>query len=131
VMSGLKGVARLKRFHSFGIGESRADEMLAGIPGLENGSSVKLGFQSHYPQLETKLAIRADDDAALAGVLGPVEAEVRRRLGNFIIAEDDQRLEGVILDQLTAGGHTLAIAETATGGGVAARIAPQLAAQAV
>ena len=29
--AGLPGVARLKRFHSFGIGEIRADEMLAGI----------------------------------------------------------------------------------------------------
>jgi len=130
-MSGLKGVTRLKRFHSFGIGESRADEMLAGTPGLEEGGAIKLGFQSHYPQLETKLAVRADDEAAVARVLGPVEAEVRRRLGNFIIAEDDQRLEGVILDRLTAGGHTLAIAEMVTGGGVAARIAPQLSAQAV
>src|SRR6478735_6646545 len=31
---GLPGVTRLKRFHSFGIGESRADELLSGIPGL-------------------------------------------------------------------------------------------------
>lgn len=130
-MSGLKGVTRLKRFHSFGIGESRADEVLAGIPGLEDGGSVKLGFQSHYPQLETKLAIRADDEGALARTLGPIEAEVRRRLGNFIIAEDDQRLEGVILDRLAAGGHTLAIAEMVTGGGVAQRIAPQVAAGSV
>ena len=130
-MSGMKGVTRLKRFHSFGIGESRADQMLEGIAGLEDGGAVKLGFQSHYPQLETKLAVRADDAAKLAAVLGPVESEVRRRLGNFIIAEDDQKLEGVILDALVAGGHTLAIAEMVTGGGVAARLAPQVAGGAI
>jgi len=33
-LGGITGVTKLKRFHSFGIGESRADEMLAGIPGL-------------------------------------------------------------------------------------------------
>src|SRR6195256_6617674 len=33
-LGGIPGVTRLKRFHSFGIGESRADELLAGIPGL-------------------------------------------------------------------------------------------------
>jgi nicotinamide-nucleotide amidase len=128
-MSGLKGVTRLKRFHSFGIGESRADQMLVDIPGLEDGSAVKLGFQSHYPQLETKLAVRASDAAELDRLLSPIEAEVRQRIGNFIIAEDDQRLEGVILDKLAAGGHTLAVAELVTGGGVAARLAPQVAAQ--
>ena len=127
-MRGRKGVTKLKRFHSFGIGESRADQMLVDIPGLENGSAVKLGFQSHYPQLETKLAVRAEDSTALERILGPIEAEVRRRLGSFVIAEDDQRLEGVILDRLAAGGHTLAVAEMVTGGGVAARLAPQVAA---
>ena len=130
-MSGLKGVTRLKRFHSFGIGESRADQMLVDIPGLENGGPVKLGFQSHYPQLETKLAVRADDAVSLDRVLAPIEAEVRKRLGNFVIAEDDQKLEGVVLDALTAGGHTLAVAEMVTGGGVAARLAPQVAANAI
>jgi nicotinamide-nucleotide amidase len=130
-MSGMKGVTRLKRFHSFGIGESRADQMLEGIPGLEDGGAVKLGFQSHYPQLETKLVVRADDAAALERILGPVETEVRRRLASFIIAEDDQKLEGVILDALAAGGHTLAIAEMVTGGGVAARLAPQVAGGAI
>ena len=33
--------------------------------------------------------------------LAPVKAEVRRRLGNFILAEDDQTLEGVVLAALT------------------------------
>lgn len=125
-MSGMKGVTKLKRFHSFGIGESRADEMLAGISGLEDGSGVKLGFQSHYPQLETKLAVRGNDAADLERRLAPVEAEVRRRLGNFVLAEDDAKLEGVILSALKAGGHTLAVAEMMTAGGVALRLAPQV-----
>ena len=128
-LGGLKGVARLKRFHSFGVGESRADEMLAGIAGLSQDAGIKLGFQAHYPQLETKLAARGDDDADLARKLAPVEAEVRRRLGNFIVAEDDQTLEGVILAKLREGGHTLAIAETFTSGTIAARIAPLVGAE--
>ena len=129
-LGGIRGVTRLKRFHSFGIGESRADEMLSNIPGLSDGA-IKLGFQAHYPQLETKLAIRADDEASLAATLAPVEAEVRRRLGNFIVAEDEQTLEGVVLARLREGGHTLAIAETFTSGNIAARIAPLVGAEAV
>ncbi len=122
-LGGIKGVTRLKRFHSFGIGESRADGMLSDIAAFQDGS-IKLGFQAHYPQLETKLAVRGDDEGALARLLGPVEAEVRRRLGNFVIAEDEQTLEGVVLATLRDRGLTVATAETASGGHLAARLAP-------
>ncbi|MBV8393242.1 MAG: CinA family protein, partial [Alphaproteobacteria bacterium] len=125
-LGGITGVTRLKRFHSFGIGESRADEMLAGIPGLaidghETGG-VKLGFQAHFPELETKLAVKAASEAELAAKLAPVEAEVRKRLGNFVVAEDDESLEGVVLTRLAAAGATLAVAEGFTGGRLAARL---------
>ena len=130
-LGGITGVTRLKRFHTFGIGESRADELLAGIPGLAIDGDIKLGFQAHYPQLETKLAARGADEADLARRLAPVEAEVRRRLGNFVIAEDDQTMESVILAKLIEAGHTLAVAETFTGGNIAARIAPLIGAEKV
>ncbi len=124
---GLPGVTRLKRFHSFGIGESRADGMLSDLLGLDG--PVKLGFQSHYPQLETKLAVRAADAQELERLLGPVEAEVRRRLGNFVVAEDDASLESVILDALRARDGSLAVAEMFTSGNIAARLAPLPAAE--
>lgn len=122
-LGGIKGVTRLKRFHTFGIGESRADEMLNGIEAFQRDGGVKLGFQAHYPQLETKLAVRGEDEADLAARLAPVEQEVRRRLGNFIIAEDEQTLEGVILSALLERGASLATAEMLTGGHLAARLA--------
>ena len=122
-IGGITGVTKLKRFHSFGIGESRADGMLSDMPAFQNGA-IKLGFQAHYPQLETKLAVHGDNEADLAAKLAPVEAEVRHRLGNFVIAEDDQTLEGVVLDALLKRGHTLATAEMFTGGHLAARLAP-------
>ena len=130
-LGGITGVTKLKRFHSFGIGESRADELLAGIPGLAIDGDIKLGFQAHYPQLETKLAARGADEADLARRLAPIEAEVRKRLGHFVIAEDDQTMEGVILAKLREAGHTLAVAETFTGGNIAARIAPLIGAETV
>lgn len=123
-MSGIKGVTKLKRFHTFGIGESRADQMLGDIAAFKEDGGIKLGFQAHYPQLETKLALRADDEAALSVLLDPAEAEVRRRLGNFIVAEDEQTLEGVVLGKLLEKGATLATAEMITGGHLAARLAP-------
>ncbi|TAJ41731.1 MAG: CinA family nicotinamide mononucleotide deamidase-related protein [Reyranella sp.] len=130
-LGGIRGVTKLKRFHTFGIGESRADEMLSGIEAFKQEGGIKLGFQAHYPQLETKLAVRGADEADLQRQLAPVEAEVRKRLGNFIIAEDEQTLEGVIMGKLREAGQTLSIVESFTGGNIAARLAPLVGAEAV
>jgi nicotinamide-nucleotide amidase len=121
----------LKRFHSYGLGESHVDELLKGVADLAPDGSVKLGFRTHYPQLETKLTVRGKDMADIQAKLAPVAQEVRRRLGNFIVAEDDQTLEGVVLDQLRAQQASLAVVETFTGGQIAARLAPKRGAEAV
>ena len=113
----------LKRFHSYGIGESHADTLLAGVEALAPDGSVKLGFRAHYPQLETKLTARGADLNDIRRKLAPVEAEVRKRFGNFILAEDDRTLEGVVLSELASRKGTLAIVESFTGGQIAARIA--------
>src|SRR5438552_8945034 len=92
--SGLQTTIRLKRFHSYGLGESHVDTLLAGVDALVPDGSVKLGFRAHYPQLETKLTVRGRDMDEVRARLAPVEQEVRKRLGNVILAEDDQTLEG-------------------------------------
>jgi len=121
--SGLQAVIHLKRFHSYGLGESHVDALLAGVEALVPDGSVKLGFRAHYPQLETKLTVRGTDRDDIRRKLEPVEREVRKRLGNFILAEDDQTLEGVILEGLSGRGGSLSIVETFTSGQIAARLA--------
>ncbi len=121
--SGLQAVIHLKRFHSYGLGESHVDALLAGVEALVPDGTVKLGFRAHYPQLETKLTVRGTDRDDIRRKLEPVEREVRKRLGNFILAEDDQTLEGVILEGLSGRGGSLSIVETFTGGQIAARLA--------
>src|SRR6202158_4968525 len=95
--SGTQTAIRLKRFHSYGLGESHVDALLQGVEALVADGSAKLGFRAHYPQIETKVTVRGANDADIEAKLAPVVAEVRKRLGNFIIAEDDDTLEGVIL----------------------------------
>jgi nicotinamide-nucleotide amidase len=84
---------------------------------------MKLGFRAHYPQLETKLTVRGTDKADIERKLAPVQAEVRKRLGNFILAEDDETLEGVIIAALAKIHGSLAVVETFTSGQIAARVA--------
>jgi nicotinamide-nucleotide amidase len=120
--SGAPTTIFLKRFHSYGLGESHVDALLAGVEALVPDGSVKLGFRAHYPQLETKLTVRGADADDVRRKLEPVQAEVRKRLGNFIMAEDGQTLEGVVLASLTERQGTLALVETFTSGQIAARI---------
>jgi nicotinamide-nucleotide amidase len=120
--AGVQTAVYLKRFHSYGIGESHADSLLAGVEALAPPGSVKLGFRAHYPQLETKLTVRGTDMDDIRAKLAPVEAEVRKRFGNFILAEDDRTLEGVDLEALASRDATLAIVETFTSGLIASRI---------
>lgn len=120
--SGMQTAIFLKRFHSYGIGESHADALLAGVEAIVPDGSVKLGFRAHYPQLETKLTVRGRDMEDIQRKLAPVENEVRKRLGNFILAEGDQTLEGVVLEALSRADATLSLVETFTSGQIAARI---------
>jgi nicotinamide-nucleotide amidase len=121
--SGLQTSIHLKRFHSYGLGESHVDSLLTGVEELVPDGSVKLGFRAHYPQLETKLTVRGADMDEIKRKLAPVEQEIRKRLGNFILAEDERTLEGVILDELTSRQASLSIVETFTGGQISSRLA--------
>jgi nicotinamide-nucleotide amidase len=120
--SGAPTTIYLKRFHSYGLGESHVDALLAGVEERVSDGSVKLGFRAHYPQLETKLTVRGADMDDVQRKLLPVQTEVRNRLGNFIMAEDDQTLEGVVLATLIDRRATLALVETFTSGQIASRI---------
>jgi len=121
--SGAPASIYLKRFHSYGLGESHVDQLLTGVEALDPDGGVKLGFRAHYPQLETKLTVRGSDMDDVHRKLAPVTAEVRKRLGNFIVAEDEDTLEGVTLNALTGLGATLTLVETFTAGQISARIA--------
>ena len=121
--AGAPASIHLKRFHSYGLGESHVDQLLTGVEALDPDGGVKLGFRAHYPQLETKLTVRGTDMDDVRRKLAPVTAAVKQRLGNFIVAEDEQTLESVTLAALTAERATLTLVETFTAGQIAARIA--------
>lgn len=120
--SGQKKTMHMKRFHTYGLGESHGDALLNDVTDLVPETEVKLGFQAHFPQLETKLIVYGNDlvDAKLK--LSPIEEEVRRRLGDFIIAEDDQTLESNIINLLKDSEQTVSVVEMFTGGLITSRL---------
>lgn len=118
-----------KRFHAFGLGESHTDRMLSGLLDDVSVRTIKLGFQAHFPQLEIKLNAEGENREVINQQLEPLIAEVRARLGDYIIAEDDQTLEGNIVQMLSEQGATLSVCEQFSGGQLAARIATETAAR--
>ncbi|MBT6277361.1 MAG: CinA family nicotinamide mononucleotide deamidase-related protein [Chromatiales bacterium] len=112
----------LKRFHSFGLGESRVDNALQGVEAFAAGGEVKLGFQAHYPQLETKIFARGPSDAELEARIAPVAEKVREHLGAYIVAEGKDTLEGNLVAALRDAGASLMVAECGTHGAVTARL---------
>ena len=114
----------LKRFHSYGIGESHADTLLAGVEALAPDGSVKLGFRAHYPQLETKLTVRgADMDGdqahARAGRSGGAQA-----LRQFHPRpKTTPRSKAWCSRRCKQNNATLAIVETFSSGQIAGRLA--------
>src|SRR6266571_8134463 len=70
--SGQQTAIYVKRFHSYGLGESHVDEILKGVERFAPDGSVKLGFRAHYPQLETKLTVRGTDMNDVRKKLEPV-----------------------------------------------------------
>lgn len=120
----LRGVSLyscIKRFHSFGIGESRADKLLAKAAQMADARDIKLGFQSHYPQLETKLVLTTKNQTNTQ-LTKPVENEIRSCLGNFIVCEGDETLEGNICRMLENAGTSVSVVEMDTCGIINSRL---------
>jgi nicotinamide-nucleotide amidase len=115
-------VSRVLR--TWGESESGLDERLRTvIDRLEEAGNPTLAFlASGWDGIKVRLTARASSDAEAAGLLDPVEAEVRRVLRDVVFGLDDETMESVVLDLLRARDLTLGLAESVTGGLVAARL---------
>ena len=122
---GAQTAIRLKRFHSYGLGESHVDQLLPGVEELVPDGSAKLGFRAHYPQIETKLTVRGADDGRYRA-----KARAGRRRGQEAARQfhpgrgrRHARRRDPEAPRRDSGG-SLAVVETFTGGQIASRIAP-------
>lgn len=100
---------------TFGQGESRIGEMLAGIEEAHPG--VILGYRAHFPEIEVKVFAKARSRADAQACADAATAEVRRRLGDLVYGEGaGESFAAAVGRVLRGAGKTLAIAESCTGG---------------
>jgi len=72
--------------------------------------------------IRVRITAKGDDEAAAAALLDAEERELRAVLGDLVFGVDDETMEHAVGELLLARGSTLGVAESLTGGLVAARI---------
>jgi nicotinamide-nucleotide amidase len=102
------------RLRTFGLPESIVGERLAGVEAAFPG--IVIGYRAHFPEIEVKVLARAATHAEAREACDRAAVEVRRRLADVIYGEAGDTFAGVVGRTLRTRGHTLAIAESCTGG---------------
>ena len=122
--SGDTSVIASRVLRTWGESESGLDERLRDvITRLDDVGNPTLAFlASGWEGLKVRLTAKADTRAAAEAVLGEWEAEIRELLGPLVFGADDDTMESVTLDLLRERGLRLGLAESVTGGLVAARL---------
>jgi nicotinamide-nucleotide amidase len=105
------------RLGTYGMAESEVNDRLAGI---EAEHDVVIGYRASIPTIEVKVLARADTTEVARVRAEAGAAEVRKRLGDLVFSQGVQSYPAALLALLEARGKTLAIAESCTGGLVAA-----------
>jgi nicotinamide-nucleotide amidase len=106
-------------FSTFGLAESRLDELLAGV--VDPGEA-RLAFRAAFPRVQARLTVSGAPGDDLEGRLDTLEARVRERLGTHLYAIGDEGMEETVGRLLKERGLTLAVAESCTGGLIGHRI---------
>ena len=122
--AGEAGVIASRVLHTWGESESGLNERLEQvIRRLDDEGDPTIAFLARgWNGLDVRLTTRQPDDDAAAAVLDRAEGELRGLIGSLVFGVDGESMESVVLDQLRSQGLTLAIAESLTGGLVAARL---------
>jgi len=125
--SGVQAVIASKVLRTWGESESGLNERLNGIIAeLENnpdGSLPTLAFlASGWEGIKVRLTARAATSDQVGQVLATWEERVRGVVGDIVFGVDNDTMESVVLQTLRSHGHTLAVAESVTGGLVTGRL---------
>ncbi len=122
--SGDRSVIASRVLLTWGESESGLGERLdAVITELDVAGGPTLAFlASGWNGLKIRLTAKADDAESCRALLDTWEARVRAEVGDLVFGVDDQSMESVVLDLVRRNGWTVGLAESVTGGLVAARL---------
>jgi nicotinamide-nucleotide amidase len=122
--AGKAAAIRSRVLRTWGQSESGLAEILANrIEELDEIGNPTLAFlASGIEGIKVRITAKAEDTATAERILASEETLIRGLLGDIVFGIDEQSMETVVIDALRTRGMTLAVAETVTGGVMAARL---------
>lgn len=110
--------ASIIKYQVFGIGESSLQKMI-GEAFSQWPAEIELGFRAVFPVLEVKLSVNTSTGLTL---LPQWQQNIEQLLGMHIIAQGDVSLAEEVVGLLADRKQSIALAESCTGGLIAANI---------
>lgn len=118
---GATGTTVTRTVRVVGRGESEVAAVVE--PLLDGVAGVTLAFLARRRAVHVRLTATGTDAADARARTQPAVDAVLAALGSAVVGVDEEDLEALVLRRLAARGETLATAESATAGAVAARLA--------
>ena len=130
---GTRQVIRSRTLRTWGHSESGLAELLgAEMRRLDETSEATIAFlASGWEGLKVRITVKAPDETGAEQVLAGIETRIRRLIGEAVFGIDDDTMESVVLDLMRSQSLTLGLAESLTGGLIAARLTEVAGASAV
>lgn len=104
----------------FGIGESMMESMIMDL--IDTQTNPTIAPYAKDGEVTLRLTAKYSRGVESKDLIAPVEAEIRRRLGNAVYSSENKNMEEVAAGLLMKSGTTIAIAESCTGGLVSAKL---------
>ena len=122
--AGERHVIRSRILRTWGYSESGLAELLEPeMRRLDASGEATIAFlASGMEGLKVRITAKAADDDTANTVLSGVESRARAVIGDAVFGIDDDTMESVVLGMMRSRGLTLGLAESVTGGLIAARL---------
>ncbi|MDR1067178.1 MAG: competence/damage-inducible protein A [Clostridiales bacterium] len=109
-----------RRFRICGVGESAAENMLKDI--IDAQTNPTIAPYAKTSEVHIRVTASAKDQAEAETMINPIAEKIYAILGDNVYAENDTTLEACVMQSLIDNGLTIAVAESCTGGALAARL---------
>ncbi|MCL2217019.1 MAG: competence/damage-inducible protein A [Defluviitaleaceae bacterium] len=114
------GVFLSRTLKIIGIGEAKVEVLLQDL--IEAQTNPTIAPYAKVGEVHVRLTASAENEIAAQNLITPVADEIYRRLTPNIYGEDEASLPEIVIDLLKSQSHTIAVAESCTGGLLAAEL---------
>ena len=97
-----------------GLGESKIEDMLSDLITAQTNPTI--APYAKVGEVHVRLTASAKSEAAAEELIAPLSAEIGKRLAPHVYSDNGQSLPEVVVNLLKSKNHTLAVAESCTGG---------------